>query len=341
MGTTADKLARVLASKADIASAISEKGGTVPARFADYGNAIRALPSGGGNPFGESRVSLSLYGNISDVRITDDARDTFALGDFDSSSDQFGDCIGSILFEFMPTFHLYGIPADLVFGLCGGFYFHWGFGIYTDAVLFADGCFAECSSSSFNFTGTIREIPGRMFECCGECEFHFENGDEPLHLDCIGRNAFAFASATSCSRVTADVVCDGAFNTFGGCLLANMPRVIGDDAFACSTAPAQDLENFVPIESIGYRAFEYASFESGDLYFWLSPELHSPGSLSIGFDAFHMTSSLYCLHFGEESDEPGDHGWTMDEVRAMDCFPWGIAEGSGIQIYCADGVIEI
>ena len=46
MGTTAQKLQAILDSKADIASAIEEKGGTVPTKLSDYGDAIRALPSG-------------------------------------------------------------------------------------------------------------------------------------------------------------------------------------------------------------------------------------------------------------------------------------------------------
>ena len=47
MGTTAQKLQAILDSKADIASAIEEKGGTVPTKLSDYGDAIRNLPTGG------------------------------------------------------------------------------------------------------------------------------------------------------------------------------------------------------------------------------------------------------------------------------------------------------
>ena len=50
MGTTAQKLQAILDSKADIASAIEEKGGTVPTKLSDYGDAIRALPSGPEEP---------------------------------------------------------------------------------------------------------------------------------------------------------------------------------------------------------------------------------------------------------------------------------------------------
>lgn len=50
MGTIAQKLQAVVDSKKDIADAITEKGGTVPAEFADYGDAIRALPSGDQEP---------------------------------------------------------------------------------------------------------------------------------------------------------------------------------------------------------------------------------------------------------------------------------------------------
>lgn len=46
-GTTADKLQGIIDAKADIASAITTKGGTVPTLFADYGDAIRAIPGGG------------------------------------------------------------------------------------------------------------------------------------------------------------------------------------------------------------------------------------------------------------------------------------------------------
>lgn len=44
-GTTADKLQGIIDAKADIASAITSKGGTVPSLFEDYGDAIRSLPS--------------------------------------------------------------------------------------------------------------------------------------------------------------------------------------------------------------------------------------------------------------------------------------------------------
>lgn len=50
MGTTAQKLQAIVDSKADIADAIEEKGGTVPATLAEYGDAIRALPSGEPDP---------------------------------------------------------------------------------------------------------------------------------------------------------------------------------------------------------------------------------------------------------------------------------------------------
>ena len=46
MGTTAQKLAALAEVKADIADAITAKGGTVPTKFADYGDAIMALPGG-------------------------------------------------------------------------------------------------------------------------------------------------------------------------------------------------------------------------------------------------------------------------------------------------------
>lgn len=49
MSTIADKLLAVAAAKADIADAIEEKGGTVPTKLAEYGDAIRDLPSGGGD----------------------------------------------------------------------------------------------------------------------------------------------------------------------------------------------------------------------------------------------------------------------------------------------------
>jgi len=45
-GTISDKIQAILASKADIAAAIEEKGGIVPQKLSEYGNAIRALPSG-------------------------------------------------------------------------------------------------------------------------------------------------------------------------------------------------------------------------------------------------------------------------------------------------------
>lgn len=47
MGTTAQKLQNIINSKADIGAAITEKGGTVPAKLIDYGKAIRALPAWG------------------------------------------------------------------------------------------------------------------------------------------------------------------------------------------------------------------------------------------------------------------------------------------------------
>jgi hypothetical protein len=48
MGTTAQKLAALAEVKADIADAITAKGGTVPTKFADYATAISNLPTGGG-----------------------------------------------------------------------------------------------------------------------------------------------------------------------------------------------------------------------------------------------------------------------------------------------------
>lgn len=49
-GTIADKIQAILASKADIAAAIEEKGGTVPQKLSEYGDAIRALPTGDQEP---------------------------------------------------------------------------------------------------------------------------------------------------------------------------------------------------------------------------------------------------------------------------------------------------
>ena len=48
MGTTAQKLAALAEVKADIADAITAKGGTVPTKFADYATAISNLPTGVG-----------------------------------------------------------------------------------------------------------------------------------------------------------------------------------------------------------------------------------------------------------------------------------------------------
>lgn len=45
MGTTAQKLAALAEVKADIADAITAKGGTVPTKFADYATAISNLPN--------------------------------------------------------------------------------------------------------------------------------------------------------------------------------------------------------------------------------------------------------------------------------------------------------
>lgn len=50
MGTTAEKLQAIVTAKADIGAAITEKGGTVPQKLSEYGNAIRALPSGAAAP---------------------------------------------------------------------------------------------------------------------------------------------------------------------------------------------------------------------------------------------------------------------------------------------------
>lgn len=64
MGTTAQKLAALAEVKADIADAITAKGGTVPTKFADYGDAIRALPSGGDNGKFISMVERTISGAI-------------------------------------------------------------------------------------------------------------------------------------------------------------------------------------------------------------------------------------------------------------------------------------
>lgn len=63
MGTIAEKLTAVANSKADIASAITGKGGTVPTKFSDYGDAIRALPSGDNGKF-VSLVERTISGAI-------------------------------------------------------------------------------------------------------------------------------------------------------------------------------------------------------------------------------------------------------------------------------------
>jgi len=64
MGTTAQKLQNIADSKAAIASAITTKGGTVPTKFIDYGDAIRALPSGGDNGKFISLVERTISGTI-------------------------------------------------------------------------------------------------------------------------------------------------------------------------------------------------------------------------------------------------------------------------------------
>ncbi len=61
MGTTAEKLQAIVAAKEDIGAAIAEKGGTVPQTLAAYGDAIRALPGGGGFEIvkiGDDRAAL-------------------------------------------------------------------------------------------------------------------------------------------------------------------------------------------------------------------------------------------------------------------------------------------
>lgn len=46
MGTIAQKLANVATAKSNIATAITNKGGTVPTKFVDFGTAIANLPTG-------------------------------------------------------------------------------------------------------------------------------------------------------------------------------------------------------------------------------------------------------------------------------------------------------
>lgn len=55
MGTTADKLNKILETKEAIRTAINNKGGTLTTTdtFASYATAIDSLPSGGGNPLKE------------------------------------------------------------------------------------------------------------------------------------------------------------------------------------------------------------------------------------------------------------------------------------------------
>lgn len=66
MGTTAEKLQAIVQAKADIGAAITEKGGTVPEKLSEYGNAIRALPSGAA-PLGEPLDAQKVYAALRDT----------------------------------------------------------------------------------------------------------------------------------------------------------------------------------------------------------------------------------------------------------------------------------
>lgn len=63
MGTTAQKLQNIINAKADIGAAITEKGGTVPEKISEYGDAIRSLPSGGGGSGDWKKVPCTVSGD--------------------------------------------------------------------------------------------------------------------------------------------------------------------------------------------------------------------------------------------------------------------------------------
>lgn len=87
MGTIAQKLANVATAKANIASAITNKGGEVPTAFIEYGDAINSIPTPA-PPSGTKEVSISQNGTTTEdvaayasAQISVNVPNTYAAGD--------------------------------------------------------------------------------------------------------------------------------------------------------------------------------------------------------------------------------------------------------------------
>lgn len=92
MGTTAQKLQAIVDSKVDIASAIEERGGTVPATLAEYGDAIRNLPSGGDDQREQADVVFIDYdGTLLHSMTAAEARALTTLPAVPTHTDMFGE----------------------------------------------------------------------------------------------------------------------------------------------------------------------------------------------------------------------------------------------------------
>ena len=243
MGTIAEKLTAVANSKADIASAITYKGGTVPTKFADYGDAIRALPPPSPTP-PPSLITKSITQNG-----TYDASDDGADGYSEVTVNVSGGGGSNELFKKMATRQTSPTWTVSESDLAG-------------ATKIGESAFRDCTGlTSVTLPNTITEIRDYAFENSSISNFTI-----PSSVTSIGSRAFA-----RCESLTSVTIPSGVgeiyVQTFYQCenlasvTIPNTVVWIDNGAFeSCSALTSITIPNSVTI--IDERAFYDTGLQS-------------------------------------------------------------------------------
>ena len=233
MSTIAENLSKLVSIKSDIASAITEKGGTVGTSFTSYAQAIRDLPTGGGVPIhsiltGEliTLIDSSFSGKI--------RNNYFANFKLTTVSLPVATYIGSSAF--------YGCTSLTSIDL-------------TAASYIGDNAFEYCSALTSINLPVASYIGSYAFSCC----YKLTSIDLPV-ASYIGSSAFeSCKSLTSINLPVASYIGDNAFEYCSALTSINLPvaSYIGSYAFSCCyKLTSIDLP---AATYIGDNAFRYCS----------------------------------------------------------------------------------
>ena len=300
MGTTADKLNKILETKAAIKSAIISKGVEVAdgTKFADYPSKIAAISGGG------SSEADTYYEDLFNQRTSDGMNMSYLF--YNSSSSEFD---------------VSRIDTSKTISMSGMFYNCFNLtsldvsNFDTSKVIYMDSMFYYCSNltsldlSNFN-TSNVTSMSGMFYDCFNLTSLDLSNFN-------TSKVTYMSSMFSSCSNLTSLDLSN--FNTSNVTSMSNM-------FYHCSNLTSLDLSNFdtSKVTSMSYMFYHCSNLTSLDLSNFDTSKVTSMSSM------FYNCSNLQELRLDNCSND------TVSDIINSSDFPTGTIDGVTRTIYCTE-----